>query len=209
MNRVLIVQNLLQQEVQLVDQVLGGRKELFANLIQPYVNRLLNLGYAQFRNESDAEDLVQQVFLKAFTKLDQYRGEARFGTWLTQIAINEARQWQRKQVLSRMTFAEPSVLDRMAKEDPSASPLEQCERNEMAELLEYALAKLPDQYKVVIRLRDLQHRSLADTAEVLQLSIGAVKTRHRRARIKMRCLLNEMHRTEKHRAFSPMAPRLA
>lgn len=78
-----------------------------------------------------------------------------------------------------------------------ASPLEQCEHNELAELLECALARLPDQYKVVIRLLDLQHRSVADTAEVLQLSIGAVKTRHRRARTKMRGLLTRMNRVRK------------
>ena len=197
MSRVLIAQNSRQQDVQLVGQVLAGQKDLFANLIQPYVNRLHNLGYAQFRNESDAEDLVQEVVLKAFTKLHQYRGDAGFGTWLTRIAINEAKQWQRKGVLSRMILLEPSVLDQLAIEDRAASPLEKCERHQMAESLEYALARLPDRYMIVLRLLDLQHRSIADTAEHLQLSVAAVKSRHRRARTKIRCLLTKMHTTGK------------
>lgn len=194
MNKVLVVQNSRQQDVQLVGQVLAGQKDLFANLIQPHVNRLHHLGYAQFRNESDAEDLVQEVVLKAFTKLHQYRGEAGFGTWLTRIAINEAKQWQRRGVVSRIILVEPFVLDQWAIEDRGASPLAECELHEMAESLECALAKLPDQYMIVFRLLDLQHHSIADTAEQLQLSIAAVKSRHRRARTKIRCLLTKMHR---------------
>lgn len=75
-----------------------------------------------------------------------------------------------------------------------ASPLAECELHEMAESLECALAKSPGQYMIVFRLLDLQYRSIADTAEQLQLSIAAVKSRHRRARIKIRCLLTKMHR---------------
>ena len=112
MSRVLIVQNSRQRDVQLVGQVLAGQKDLFVNLIQPHVNRLHNLGYARFRNESDAEDLVQQVVFRAFTKLHQYRGEAAFGTWLTRIAINEARQCQRKSMVSRMILVDSAQRHR-------------------------------------------------------------------------------------------------
>src|ERR1035438_10434914 len=88
-------------EAMLIRRVRDGEHELFYRLIQPYERRVYSAAFAILRNEADAEDVAQEAVLKAFKHIRQFRAEARFSTWLTQITINEARMWRRKEHANR------------------------------------------------------------------------------------------------------------
>lgn len=176
-----------ENDAQLIAQVLGGRSELFAKLLAPHLPSLFRLVRARMLDDAEAEDVIQQTVLKAFTKLQQFRYEASFRTWLSQIAINEVRQLQRKRLSCAMISLDQNSFLQLA--DSAASPFEECERHERTTSLQRALPKLPEDYRILIRLRDLQQLSIAETAGLLQLSIPTVKTRHRRARLRMARLL--------------------
>ena len=181
-----------QNDARLIGQVLDGRTELFADLLHPHLPGLFRLVRARMRDDPDAEDLIQQTVLKALTKLEQFRDEASFRTWLTKIAVNEVRQWQRKRVTSRLVSIDQAPLIYVSVVDPAASPFQECERRETVRSLQTALAKLPAPYRRMIHLRDVQQLSIAETAGLLHASIPTVKTRHRRARLQMAHLLGPL-----------------
>ena len=178
-----------QEEIRLVCKVLEGRKDLFDDLLQPHLTALFRFVRAKMRHDPEADDVIQSTMLKAYLRLEQFRFEASFRTWLTAIALNEILQWHRKRVGSRLLTVRPMTLSQLPIADQGASPLRECQRLELAALLHRALGKLPEKYQHVIRLRDLQDLSLSETAAMLRLSIATVKTRHRRARLQMQRFL--------------------
>jgi RNA polymerase sigma-70 factor (ECF subfamily) len=178
-----------EAEGQLIAQIVAGRKELFTVLIEPHLGPLFRLIRAKVGNDSESDDVIQQTIFKAFTRLEQFRFEASFRTWLIRIALNEVVQWHRKRLSTRLLVLDHSALAQLPIADQTASPLKQCERREAAGLFRKAYAMLPEKYQVMIRLRDLEHLSIAEVAKLLSLSVPAVKTRHRRARLRMVSLL--------------------
>ena len=175
----------VEKEGQLIAQIVGGRKELFNVLIEPHRAPLIRLIRAKLRNDFESDDVIQQTILKAFTRLGQFRFEASFRTWLIRIALNEVLQWHRKRLSPRLLSLDYSALERLPIADQTASPLKQCERHEAAGFFRKAYAMLPAKYQVMIRLRDLEHLSIAEVAKRLGMTVPAVKTRHRRARLQM------------------------
>ncbi len=173
------------QEAALIRQILDSHKELFGTLLEPHRSALIRTVRARMRNDSESEDIVQQAILKAFTQLRQFRFEASFRTWLLQIAINEVLLWYRKRTNSPFEVVDQLTLARLQVADQSASPLKECERCERAGLVHRTLARLPEKYQVIIRLRDLEDRSVLETAQLLRLTTATVRTRHRRARLIM------------------------
>ena len=171
-------------EAALIRQIVGGRQDLFGDLIAPHLGPLSRVVRATMGGHSEVEDIVQQTALKAFTHLAQFRFEAGFRTWLIRIGLNEARQWQRKNASSRLEFTLP-VLSELSVADERHSPLMEYQRSESGAQLSAALARLPEKDRVVILLRDLEDLSISEVAVRLGLSIPAVKTRHRRARQKV------------------------
>ena len=145
--------------------------------------------------EADAEDAAQDAFLKALKYLAQFRSESRFSTWLIQVAINEARQRQRKNHLEIMR-----PIEDQENEDGTYTPRdfadwheipsEALERKEVREKLVAAFGSLAQKYREVFVLRDVEHLSIEDTSQVLGISAGAVKTRLLRARLMLRDLLS-------------------
>jgi len=169
----------------LICKVREGRKDLFDDLLQPHLTALFRFVRAKMRHDPDADDVIQSTMLKAYLRLEQFRFEASFRTWLMAIALNEILQWHRKRVASRMLTVRPMALSQLPIADQGPSPLRECQRQELAALLQRALGRLPEKYQLVIRLRDLQDLSFSETAARLRLSIATVKTRHRRARLQM------------------------
>ena len=184
-----------EHEAVLIGRIRGGETELFYDLIRPYERRVFVIAFTILRNEEDAEDAAQEAFLKAFKHLEQFRSEARFSTWLIQVAINEARLRQRK---SHLEIMRP--IEDKENEDGSYTPhdftdwreipSEALERKEIREKLVAALASLAQKYCEVFVLRDVEHMSIEDTAQSLGISAGAVKTRLLRARLMLRDLLS-------------------
>ena len=181
-------------EVELIRRVRDGEGDLFYELIRPYERRVYSAAFAILRNGADAEDAAQEAMLKAFKHIRQFREEARFSTWLIQIAVNEARMRRRKDHAELM---EP-IADRQDESgnytprdfaDWREIPSETLERKEVREKLAQALASLGDIYRDVFVLRDMQHLSIEETAAALGISTASVKTRLLRARLMLRDLL--------------------
>ena len=153
------------------------------------------IAFTILRNEAEAEDAAQDAFLKAFKYLAQFRSESRFSTWLIQVAINEARLRLRK---SHLEIMRP--IEDQENEDGTYTPRdfadwreipsEALERKEVRQKLIAALGSLDQKYREVFVLRDVEHMSIEDTARVLGISAGAVKTRLLRARLMLRDLLS-------------------
>jgi RNA polymerase sigma-70 factor (ECF subfamily) len=180
-----------EEEAALIRKIVGGQQDLFGDLIAPYLRPLARIVRAAVGGCSEVEDIVQQTALKAFTHIAQFRFEACFRTWLIQIAINEARQWRRKYSSSWfLEFAVPS-LSELPIADQRHSPLMEYQRNETGIQVGAALAHLPEKYRTVIFLRELEELSISEVAARLGLTIPAVKTRHRRARQKVAGFLEE------------------
>ena len=181
-------------EAELVRRVRDGEHDLFYELIRPYERRVYSAAFAILRNTADAEDAAQEAILKAFKHIRQFREEARFSTWLIQIAVNEARMRRRKDHADLM---EP-IADRPDESgvytprdfaDWREIPSEALERKEIREKLAEALASLGEIYREVFVLRDMQHLSIEETAETLGISTASAKTRLLRARLMLRDLL--------------------
>ena len=181
-------------EVEMVRRVRDGDSDLFYELVRPYERRVYSAAFAILRNSADAEDAAQEAMLKAFRHIKQFREEARFSTWLIQIAVNEARMRRRKN--------HPDVMEPIADRPNEAGnyvprdfadwreiPSETLERKEIREKLTQALASLGEIYREVFVLRDMQHLSIEETAEALKISTASVKTRLLRARLMLRDLL--------------------
>src|SRR6202162_1634727 len=183
-----------EREAALIGRIQRGERELFYELIRPYERRVFVIVFSILRNEQDAEDAAQDAFLKAFKYLGQFRSESRFSTWLIQVAINEARQRQRK---SHLEIMRP--IEDQENEDGTYTPRdfadwreipsEALERKEIREKLVAAFGSLAQKYREVFVLRDVQHLSIEDAAQALGISAGAVKTRLLRARLMLRDLL--------------------
>ncbi|HUA82759.1 MAG TPA: sigma-70 family RNA polymerase sigma factor [Bryobacteraceae bacterium] len=174
-------------EAALIRQIVQGRRDLFGELLRPHLPVLLRFVRSKMKNDPCSEDVVQQTALKAFIHLDQFQFRSSFRTWLFRIAINEVMSSRQK--ISRLVVQDDSGLAQLRVADQSPSPLKQCERQEMTRLVRGAVNKLAEKYRIVLRLRDLEHLTLCETAEVLHLSLPAVKTRHYRARRKIRRFL--------------------
>jgi RNA polymerase sigma-70 factor (ECF subfamily) len=182
-------------EAELIQRVKDGDHDLFYQLIRPYESRVYAAALAIVKNEADAEDIAQDAFLKAFRHLPQFRGEARFSTWLIQITVNQARMRKRRIA----THAMESINDQQNDEgvyqprefaDWHEIPSESLERREIRDALTGALASLGEKYRTVFVLRDIQHLSIEETAKVLDISPASVKTRLLRARLMLRDLLS-------------------
>ncbi len=182
------------REQELIRRIRSGEPEKFYELIRPFERRVYAAAFAILRNEADAEDAAQEAMLKAFANLRQFRGEARFSTWLIQIAVNEARMRRRKdhanviEPIGEREDAEGVYTPREFA-DWHEVPSEALERREVRDLLLEALAALGSKYREVFVLRDVEHQSIQEVSETLGISTASVKTRLLRARLMLRDLL--------------------
>ncbi len=177
------------QDTGLISQVLSGNLEAFEDLVRRYDRRIYRVTLAITQNKEDAEDAMQDAFLKALENLGQFAGHARFSTWLTRIAVNEALQRLRRrgrfESLDEPVEAGDTLVPQQI-EDWRDNPEQQYAKEELRELLEKTIGALPPIYRAVIVLRDVEHMSNEEAAEALDLSVPAVKSRLLRARLMMR-----------------------
>lgn len=182
-------------EEELIQRVKSGEHNLFYQLIQPYEGRVFAAAMAILRNEADAEDIAQDAILKAFRHISQFRGEAKFSTWLLQITINEARMQKRRMTIRAMESINEQRDDESDYQprefaDWREIPSESLERKEVRNALMEALNTLEEKYRSVFVMRDIQHLSIEETAKVLDITQASVKTRLLRARLMLRDLLS-------------------
>jgi RNA polymerase sigma-70 factor (ECF subfamily) len=183
-----------RDESRMIASILAGDKHLFHELIRPYERRVYAMALSFLRNEADAEDVAQEAFLKAFRNLASFRGEAKFGTWLVSITLNEARSRIRhRDTITMESLDEPQEGQGQASpavlRDWKEIPSEALERKEVSHLLHQAVTGLPLIYREVFQLRDIEQLSVNDAAEVLGITIASVKVRLHRARMMLQKIL--------------------
>lgn len=171
---------------EVVRRVRRGETALFEVLMRRYNQRLFRLARAIVRDEAEAEDVLQQAYVNAYAHLHQFAGEARFSTWLTRIATYEAfarlrRRGRRKE--TPMGEGEEAMDDLPA---PQPTPERQAFAGELRHALETSLDSLPEAYRTVFVLRDVEGLSTSEAAECLDVSEDVVKTRLHRARALLR-----------------------
>lgn len=175
----------------IIQRICEGEKELFYELIRPHQRSVFLATMAILHNDADAEDAAQEAFLKAFRALSSFRGESRFSTWLERIAANESRMRLRRRRTENIESLEEEGSEtrtyspRMLTEWREI-PSEALEVKEVREVLHRAISQLPARYREIVLLRDVQNRSITDTAAILSLTPAAVKTRLLRARLRLR-----------------------
>src|SRR5712664_1246677 len=175
-------------EAGLIARILAGEKELFHELIRPFERMVYLTLISILKNETEAEDAAQETVISAYRHLASFRGDAKFSTWLTTIAINEGRKRLRKAKGAAENSIEEEEGDRgdytpTPLTDWREIPLEALERKELRDALRVAVAELPDIYRQVFVLRDLQEQNIEETAQALGINPGAVKVRLHRARM--------------------------
>lgn len=184
-----------QAEAALVERVRKGEQDRFLDLVRPCERGVYLAALAIVSNQADAEEVAQEAILKALKNLAQFRAESRFCTWLIRIAINEARMRLRSANRARVESIDQPALDDEGDPAPREFPdwreipSQALERRELRQALEDALQALPEKYREVFMLRDVQHLSIAQAAEALGLTQAAVKTRLLRARLQLRDFL--------------------
>jgi RNA polymerase sigma-70 factor (ECF subfamily) len=183
----------------MIAAILAGEIQLYHELIRPYERSVYLMALSYMKNEADAEDAAQEAIVRGFRKLSSFRAESKFSTWLISITINEARTRLRRQALVRMESLDQ--LDEGKRISPALLrdwreiPSEVIERDEVRNLIQQAVAQLPDVYRQVFLLRDVEELTTSETAEALNISIPSVKVRLHRARMMLQKQLAPQLRT--------------
>jgi RNA polymerase sigma-70 factor (ECF subfamily) len=170
-------------DAEIVAEVRAGRVEMFERLMRRYNQRVYRLARAVLRSDAEAEDVTQEAWVRAWAHLDQWEGRASFSTWLCRIALHEA--WARRRRASRVEPLETERGGERAMTEPTAlasEPEGNVYGSEVRSLLEEAVESLPDNYRTVFVLRQMEELSTEETARCLEISEDAVKVRLHRAR---------------------------
>jgi RNA polymerase sigma-70 factor (ECF subfamily) len=194
-------------DVALVARVRGGDISAYDTLVRKYERQLFRIAQHITQNREDAEDVMQDAFLKAYEKLNQFQGNSKFYTWLVRIAVNESLMRLRKQRAGRMVSIDEDVETEEGSvprdlADWAPDPEQNYTQTELAGILRKTIQGLPPGFRVVFVLRDVDGLSTEETAETLGLSIPAVKSRLLRARLQLRERLARYFR-KKNQAAAP------
>jgi len=193
---------------EVVARVRKGETALYEILMRRYNQRLYRAARAILKDEAEAEDVMQDAYVRAFQNLHQFEGRAPFSSWLTRIAVNEALGRLRTRDRNRpLADADENGEISMNMVETAPDPEQSATRAELGHLLEEAVLGLPEAYRVVVMLRDVEELSTAETAEALELSEENVKIRLFRGHAMMREMLFEKVGTEARAAFPFMGER--
>ncbi len=178
-------------ESALVARAQAGDSEAFGELVSRYQNKIYRLAKHITQNDEDAEDVLQEAFLKAYEHLSGFQGNSKFYTWIVRIAVNEALMKLRKRKSDRtVPLDEPvDTGEEMVNREIAVwedNPEQRYSREEMQQILNEAVADLKPDFRTVFALRDIEELSTEETAEALGISIPAVKSRLLRARLALR-----------------------
>ena len=193
---------------QVVSQVVAGHTALFEILMRRYNERLYRAARAILQDDSEAEDVMQQAYVNAYAHLSQFDGRSAFATWLTRITVNEAiSRVRRRRRYQPLDDAEVVLFNNVVPMRTTPDPEKQTFTREMRIVLEAAIDALPDGYREVFMLRDVEGLSTTDTATCLNVNESVVKTRLRRARAALRRDLTERVGVAAATSFAFLRPR--
>lgn len=178
----------VRDEAAMIAAILAGDQRQFHDLIRPFERSVYRMALSMLRNEAEAEEVAQEAFLRAFRNLAKFRADSKFSTWLISITLNEARSRLRRHKVVKMESLDvpdeerghvtPALL-----RDWREIPSEVLERGEVRSILRQAIEDLPEIYREVFVLRDEEEMSVQEIADMLEISVSAVKVRLHRARL--------------------------
>ena len=191
----------------LVARAREGDALAFGELVRKYEGKIFRLAQHVTQNREDAEDVLQETFLKAYEHLDQFQGNSKFYTWIVRIAVNQALMKLRRRKTDKsvsldeaIDTGEDTVVREIAAWDPD--PEQRYTQEELREILGSAVDSLAPPYRSVFVLRDVEDLSTEETAEALNLSVPAVKSRLLRARLQLREKLTRYFKRKGDDAFA-------
>jgi RNA polymerase sigma-70 factor (ECF subfamily) len=186
-----------------------GDARAFSELVRRYEGKIFRLAQHVTQNREDAEDVLQETFMKAYEHLDQFQGNSKFYTWIVRIAVNQALMKLRRRKTDRsvsldeaIDTGEDTVVREIAAWDED--PEDRYSREELGKILDTAVQSLDPPYRTVFQLRDIDELSTEETAEALGLSVPAVKSRLLRARLQLREKLTRFFKRKGDDAFAYM-----
>jgi RNA polymerase sigma-70 factor (ECF subfamily) len=199
----------IDDEAAVVAQARLGDATAFSELLRRYEGKIFRLALHITQNREDAEDVLQETFLKAYEHLDQFQGQSKFYTWIVRIAVNQALMKLRKRKSDRSVSLDDTIdtgEDTVAREIAGwdENPEQQYSREELSRILGGAVDDLAPIYRAVFVLRDVDELSTEETAEALGLSVPAVKSRLLRARLQLRDKLTRFFKRKGDDAFAYM-----
>ena len=197
------------EEAAIVDRARHGDATAFTRLVEKYEPKIFRLAKHITQNDEDAEDVLQEAFLKAYSHLPDFQGQSKFYTWIVRIAVNEALMKLRKRKTDRsVSLDEPQDTgeDTVAREIAvwEDDPEQKYSREELRGILDRAVDSLKPSFRTVFVLRDIEELSTEETAEALGISIPAVKSRLLRARLQLRERLTRLFRRKGDDVFAYM-----
>ena len=194
-------------ETILLAQAREGDTQAFGELVRRYESKIFRLAQHITQNREDAEDVLQETFLKAYEHLEQFQGNSKFYTWVVRIAVNQALMKLRRRKTDRsvsldetIDTGEDTIVREIAAWDES--PEKRFSREEVGQILDSAVQSLEPPYRSVFALRDIEGFSTEETAESLGLSVPAVKSRLLRARLQLREKLTRQFKRKGDDAFA-------
>jgi RNA polymerase sigma-70 factor (ECF subfamily) len=199
----------IDDEAAILAQARTGDAKAFSELLRRYERKIFRLALHITQNREDAEDVLQETFLKSFEHLDQFQGQSKFYTWIVRIAVNQALMKLRKRKTDRSVSLDDAIdtgEDTVAREIAAwdENPEERYSREELNEILTSAVDGLTPIYRAVFVLRDVDGLSTEETADALDLSVPAVKSRLLRARLQLRDKLTRYFKRKGDDAFAYM-----
>jgi len=194
-------------EAVLLAQAREGDTQAFSELVRRYESKIFRLAQHITQNREDAEDVLQETFLKAYQHLDQFQGNSKFYTWVVRIAVNQALMKLRRRKTDKsvsldetIDTGEDTIIREIAAWDEN--PEQRFSREEIGQILESAIDGLEPPYRSVFALRDIEGLSTEETADALGLSVPAVKSRLLRARLQLREKLTRQFKRKGDDAFA-------
>ena len=193
-----MMQPALREDVSLVGETLAGNQLSFQLLVERYQDRMFNLVRHYTRSQVEIEDIVQDTFLKAFTRLKSFQQQSSFYTWLCRIAINTALDFHKRHGRNPVQAMDDPELaiaaDRAGRTGAQVqAPDARLERDEIQKITQQVLDELPEIFRAVLVLREFEDMAYQDMADVLGISIGTVESRLFRARARFKDKLLQMY----------------
>jgi RNA polymerase sigma-70 factor (ECF subfamily) len=197
------------EESALVTQAREGDTTAFAELVRRYEGKIFRLAQHITQNREDAEDVLQESFMKAYEHLEQFKGDSKFYTWIVRIAVNQALMKLRRRKTDKSVSLDETIdtgEDTVVREIAAwgEDPEQHFSREELGGILDTAIQSLEPLYRSVFVLRDIEELSTEETAEALGLSVPAVKSRLLRARLQLREELTRFFKRKGDDAFAYM-----
>jgi RNA polymerase sigma factor (sigma-70 family) len=176
---------------QIVARIIAGESHLYESLMRKYNSRMYRISMSIINDDAEAEDIMQIAYINAYRQLMNYRQQSSFGTWLIRILINESLLHKKRKTKKDKALMETTFID-----EHHETPLESLMHKELKGILENAVASLPEKYRMVFVMREVQGMSTNETMEVLELGESNVKIRLTRAKEMLRTELNKKWKPE-------------